>query len=247
MSEYNTELAEKLIERIGCPCKIIPSADSADTVMKIYLSELEKGKKEGYFPLLAEINDTLLEMLDLNADDNGGAENYREELLKMELPDGKSYLDSRYDEYSGYYLEGVDEDEFFGTYGETEIFRSFTGLIEYGEEQTSPMILARVPSKNPWEVFAWIPFGGWNDCPENENHMAAAKYWYEKFGAVVGVIRHDIVEFYLEKPINSRELAIETAKEHYGYCPDVIEQGWEELYMLASCIEKSKTWYFWWD
>ena len=53
-------------------------------------------------------------------------------------------------------------------------------------DMTHPLILAKIPVKNPWEIFAWLPFGNWNDCPDTPQLMAAAKYWFERYGAVPG-------------------------------------------------------------
>ena len=50
-------------------------------------------------------------------------------------------------------------------------------------EMTYPLILAKIPVKNPWEIFAYLPFGNWNDCPDTPDLMAAAKYWFEQYGA----------------------------------------------------------------
>ena len=44
---------------------------------------------------------------------------------------------------------------------------------------TYPLILAKIPVKNPWEIFAYLPFGGWNECPNTPELMAVAKYWFE--------------------------------------------------------------------
>ena len=33
-------------------------------------------------------------------------------------------------------------------------------------DMTYPLILAKIPVKNPWEIFAYLPFGNWNDCPD---------------------------------------------------------------------------------
>ena len=43
---------------------------------------------------------------------------------------------------------------------------------------TYPLILAKIPVKNPWELFAWLPFGNWNECPDTPELMAVAKYWF---------------------------------------------------------------------
>ena len=29
---------------------------------------------------------------------------------------------------------------------------------------------------SPWEIFAYLPFGNWNECPDTPELMAVAKY-----------------------------------------------------------------------
>ena len=60
---------------------------------------------------------------------------------------------------------------------------------------TYPLILAKIPVKNPWEIFAYLPFGGWNECPNTPELMAVAKYWFEQHGAVPAAMSHDELEF----------------------------------------------------
>ena len=40
---------------------------------------------------------------------------------------------------------------------------------------THPLILARIPVTEPWKIFAYLPFGNWNDCPANPELMAISK------------------------------------------------------------------------
>ena len=110
------------------------------------------------------------------------------------------------------------------------------------------MILAKIPVKNPWEVFAYLPFGAWNDCPDTPELMAIAKYWFEQYHAVPAVITHDVLEFELPKPV-PEDQAMKTAEEQYGFCPDIVDQGPENASVgwLADVLRKSTVWYFWWD
>ena len=124
----------------------------------------------------------------------------------------------------------------------------FSGYWNYDTGMTHPLILAKIPVKNPWEIFAWLPFGGWNECPDTPELMAAAKYWFEEYGAVPAVMTHDVLEFCLPAPVPA-EKAMETAEEQYGFCPDVVDQGPEEATAgtLADVLRRSVVWYFWWD
>ena len=116
---------------------------------------------------------------------------------------------------------------------------------------TSPIFkqaLAKIPVENPWEIFAYLPFGNWNECPDTPELMAAAKYWFEQHGAIPAAMSHDELEFLLPAPV-PREKAIDAAKELYGFCPDVIDQGPEDATVgaLADVLRQSTVWYFWWD
>ena len=65
---------------------------------------------------------------------------------------------------------------------------------------------------------AWLPFGGWNDCPDTHELMAAAKYWAERHGAVPAAMSHDELEFVLAKPVRGEEAGIIRSRRKKG-CP----------------------------
>lgn len=41
-------------------------------------------------------------------------------------------------------------------------------------QMTYPVILAMIPVRNPWEIFAYIPFGGFGGCASEASVMAVA-------------------------------------------------------------------------
>ena len=94
----------------------------------------------------------------------------------------------------------------------------------------------------------YLPFGGWNECPNTPELMAVAKYWFEQHGAVPAAMSHDELEFRLPAPV-PEEKAMDAAVELYGFCPDVIDQGPEDATVgaLADVLRQSTVWYFWWD
>lgn len=60
------------------------------------------------------------------------------------------------------------------------------------EGGTRPTVLARVPAEAPWEVFTLLPFG------ENGPRLAAAaRAWYEKYGAIPAAVGAGCLEFTL--------------------------------------------------
>jgi len=109
--------------------------------------------------------------------------------------------------------------------------------------------LAHIPvaQTRPWEVFAHLCFGAWNECPEPAIHVALAKDWHERFGARIITAHFDTVEFKVDRPVSTREDAMELAREFYAYCPDIVDQGTGTIDSLAATMLGAKVWFFWWD
>lgn len=107
--------------------------------------------------------------------------------------------------------------------------------------------IALVPTRNSWEVPAYLKFGGWNDCPNPEEHVAVLKHWREQYGAQVVGMTHDLVELGVTRPPVERMAALMLALEHYAYCYDLVDQGTESISELAATLLDASVWYFWWD
>lgn len=107
--------------------------------------------------------------------------------------------------------------------------------------------LALVPTRVGWEVPAYLRFGGWNACPQPEEHLALWRYWGERYGAEIVGISHDVVEATVSRPPTDRESALALAREQYLYCDDIVSQGCGSLNVLAALLLRRSTWYFWWD
>ncbi|OZS78484.1 hypothetical protein CF394_06930 [Tetzosporium hominis] len=143
----------------------------------------------------------------------------------------------------------MDMDVFIGEYdGEPEVMRGFSSLLDYSTEDTLETILFEIPTRQPWEVVAYLPFGGWNECPVPSEMAAICKYWYEAYGAIPTVITHDFLEMRLPQPVPV-DKALEVAKGHYAFTPDRVDQETETntLSEVAASTAVSTGWFFWWD
>jgi Domain of unknown function (DUF4253) len=109
------------------------------------------------------------------------------------------------------------------------------------------VLAVALPSTPEWSALKFVPFGGWNDCPFDEIHLAANKKWFERYGAKLEGMTRDILTFNVANPPSTREDAIKLAEEQFLYCPDIVEQGTETIDALASSLLNNKTWFFWWD
>ena len=157
------------------------------------------------------------------------------------------FLKGRLEEYLSSFDEDFGKEEIYGEYTENSpALNTFIVPDKPGSEKES-LILLKVPAKQPWEVFAWLPFGGWNECPDTEDMMAVCRYWYEEYGAIPAVITHDELQMYVTSPPDTQEKALSLAEEHYAFCNDAVDQGAGSIKALAGLLQDSAVWYFWWD
>ena len=256
-----SDTARAIMEYLDCECTYFPSMKDDDPIMAAYGYAKRDSAQEGFVPVLIKADDeTLLECLVMNADPDNDADfyefdlktvtEYRKKILSTSVKDGKAILE----ELTGQRKEEAEDDdmdwdeeilgEMEGGYDNCR----FSSYWNSDNNMTYPLILAKIPVKNPWEIFAYLPFGGWNECPNTPELMAVAKYWFEQHGAVPAAMSHDELEFLLPAPV-SQEKAMEVATEQYGFCPDVVDQEQEDPTVgnLADVLRQSTVWYFWWD
>lgn len=256
-----SEVAHAIMEYLDCECTYFPSMKDDDPIMSAYSYAKRESVKEGFVPVLIKADDeTLLECLVMNADPENDADiyefdlktvtEYRKKMLSAPIKDGKAVLE----ELTGQRKEEAEDDDMDW---DEEILGEMEGGYENNRfscywdsdtDMTHPLILAKIPVKNPWEIFAYLPFGNWNDCPDTPELMAVAKYWFEQHGAIPAAMSHDELEFLLPAPV-SQEKAMEVAAEQYGFCPDIVDQEQDDPTVgnLADVLRQSTVWYFWWD
>ena len=256
-----SDTARAIMEYLDCECTYFPSMKDDDPIMAAYGYAKRDSAQEGFVPVLIKADDeTLLECLVMNADPENDADiyefdlktvtEYRKKMLSAPIKDGKAVLE----ELTGQRKEEAEDDDMDW---EEEVLGEMEGGYENNRiscywdsdtDMTHPLILAKIPVKNPWEIFAYLPFGNWNDCPDTPELMAAAKYWFEQHGAVPAAMSHDELEFLLPAPVPKKK-AMDVAVEQYGFCPDIVDQEQDDPTVgnLADVLRQSTVWYFWWD
>ena len=254
-----SEVAQAIMEYLDCECTYFPSMADDDPIMSAYSYAQRLGVREGFVPVLIQADDeTLLECLVMNADPKNDVDiyefdlkavtEYRKKMLSTPVKDGKTVLE----ELTGQRKEEAEDDDMDWdeeVLGEMEGGEPNDRFANYWNDDTGmtyPLILAKIPVKNPWEIFAYLPFGNWNECPDTPDLMAVAKYWFEQHGAIPAAMSHDELEFELPTPI-SKERAMEVAVEQYGFCPDLDQNEDGSIGSLADVLWQSTVWYFWWD
>ncbi|MEQ2655449.1 DUF2185 domain-containing protein [Lawsonibacter asaccharolyticus] len=256
-----SKAAQAIMEYLDCECTYFPSMADDDPIMSAYSYAKRESLKEGFVPVLIKADDeTLLECLVMNADPEHDADcyefdlkavsEYRKKMLSTSVKDGKTVLE----ELTGQRKEEAEDDDLDW---EEEVLGEMEGgydndrfscYWDSDSHMTYPLILAKIPVKTPWEIFAYLPFGNWNECPDTPALMAVAKYWFEQYGAIPAAMSHDELEFLLPAPV-SQEKAMEVATEQYGFCPDIVDQEQDDPTVgnLADVLWQSTVWYFWWD
>lgn len=109
------------------------------------------------------------------------------------------------------------------------------------------VFIAKIPTTVPYEVPAFLRFGGWNDCPLPEQHVTLLKHWHEQYGAEILSLTADTIECFVARPPSSPEQALALANEQVVYCSDILFQGVENLNALAASLLNARHWFFWWD
>lgn len=241
-----SDSAKKIMEYLGCECEVIPSAADDKKLMDKYLAEYRRGLKEGFTPVIIIAEEVLADWFDDIVSEGKTPEQYRKDILAKSSEGGEQLIkDLDAERYEEMEEDDFDDEEIMGEVAGGEPLRKFISYRSFDDNSVVETILAYIPTTKPYEVFAWLPFGGWNECPDAENMIKIARYWFEKHNAVPVVIGHDTVEF--QAPDLDKKTAIAVAKEHYAVCPDIVDQGVGTIGALADSLTKSIVWYFWWD
>lgn len=248
-----TEECEFIVDFLGCDYELFEKAKNDEALINRFNELTEQGKREGFFPLIVVGSDeVLVESLEMALEDGEfdntpeGRAAFRESVLReAETIDAEAFLAERLEEH----LETYDEEDIRGDFKKFEPNDAF--IATYGGDKPHPeLILAKIPAKNPWELAAWVPMGGYNECPTPAEQVAVFKLWRERFGAVPGVVSHDEWELELTKPPLTDEDAEKLAEEQFAFCEDRVVQAGKDcdsIRALASALKGSTAWYFWWD
>ncbi len=225
--------------------RIFPAGTPYSEIMKEYERRQILGAQNGFTPVLIPTdNDTLTENISILNDEGYSI---REAIENASADEGREYLAKRYQE--AVVNRGGNEDSLVGEFeGEAEMLYNFKAFTDYSGDKTKEVALYYIPTSHPWELPAYVPFGGFNECPNPKTMVSVCKYWYDKYEAVPTTISGDIMEFTVNRPAEKDE-ALDLSKEHYAFCPDRVDQGTMTytLSELADTLLFADMWYFWWD
>jgi len=123
-----------------------------------------------------------------------------------------------------------------------------TRLAEFQEDnERLEILIGLLPTAQSWQAAAHLQFGGFNNCPQPEEHVAVHQYWEQRYGAQVVAMTGNSVEFELRNPVTEKSILDQLALEQLVYCDDIVFQGTETVGGLAASLHGAKHWFFWWD
>ena len=217
-----------------CSITPIPEGINADDLTKLYLKEKAVGEKDGFIPVILQLNCNLIENIEENIKNKFEEVTDLKGYIHETIADLKEAYDAEPGEWDNYIGKEEDSEEY--------ITNGFIGInIEWGR-----FVMIHIPSRNPSDVFSYVPMGYWNACPTPSQHQAYTKYWNELYKAVPCFISSDIIMYHVPEPVD-KERVFDLAMEHTSYCEDIVSQGVGTIWNLAKSIEKSNFWFFWWD
>ncbi len=238
------ESTRQIADRFECNYTVFEKGSAPEPLEQAYRAAYHAGKTGGFFPAIVLLDEHMIEWLDYMNDENYN----RDELIAGCKDNGKAILQERFEGYMEDF-EVEDLDDFIGDETEGEVVSHFISYLSFCDNKLEDdVLLLEVPVQNPWEIIAYLPMGGWNDCPAPEEMIAVCKYWYEKYQAVPAAFTSDMLEFYAPARLNGVD-SLEAAREHYAFCTDRVEQGTQtyKVSELAAGLKESDVWYFWWD
>lgn len=215
----------------------------ADSAVKKWRETVEALNGTGFWPVFTgdpEQFEQLAEGLEATAEMSGVSET----LSMAEELSGQEWLGSQYSDPE---LDLPEDTSPQAWPSESTPMMQPHALFDYRGKPHREIGLAIVPADQPWQTPAALGYGGWNDCPNPEVHVAVLKYWQQIYGAVPIAITADTVDLWVERPLTSKDEAYAVAREQYRYCYDIVHQGTETVEALAAGLIGSAVWFFWWD
>lgn len=254
--KYSIEYLECLT---GCECVMIAKIGrnlSNQEILDKYYFYLEQGKREGFTPVFINDEESVIDSMKFVADASSAKtdeelrttmEIYRNKLLSSDVADGLAFLEDhlendikkspdKWDHFMNGQVEKRNEEYEEEEYEEEDCLSLTSGMYN--------IVMVKVPVTEPWKIWAYLPYGGWNSCPYPEEHMAVAKYWYETYGAIPAAISYACIDYLLPRLVDDPK---KTAIEMYAYGGEGFEQVYDNFASIGEYIKDKKIWNFWWD
>lgn len=249
-------LGKALRKLLDCECEYFPPMRNIDRVMSSYNyalshSSLRKNGGKAVVPILIPLDDEYIwENIMLNISKNESVyddhvfdeeevRQYRNGLLDTSAAHGEELLKTLGEMFGNSFdLTDKRAEECKTACRGEELFQ----YIRQGDT-VRPLLLAKIPTAEPSDVFAYLPVGG-EKRADPADMRAIAKCWYDRYGAIPAVISADELEFILAAPVD-KDSALKLAFEHFCLCPDLANE--KSVEQLADELSEATVWHFKWN
>jgi len=241
--QNKSEECQYILDYLNCDYELLSSETRPEKIISRFHELTKLGKTDGFYPLIVIPSTTLTDILYFHMEDidvenaADGIAAYRKSVIDSANEiNAKEFLSARY----------FKLDDILGEFVQAKP-RNALSLQMLTFNSSGEVIIAKIPTENPWELAVWVPMGGFNECPTPAEQVAVFHYWYDKYGAVPAVVNYDTWQMTLAKPSFTADEAMELAEEQFAFCYDIVLQGTETIRGLASILKNSSVWFFWWD
>lgn len=238
LEHSDTELLPALVHFLGCRYKLFAPAEDDREITLAYRAACERGKKEGFTPVLISIDEELLKrMINASGCSDSSAEfGFSSERLTEFRRNHPAADVSAADSLTA----GKD---LSGALVENDPLTRFLGCWNFRENRTLPLVLAEIPENEPWRALNYLP--AFEHIQSGTCSLCdAAKKWYEEYGAIPATIGANTLEFTVSRPAD-RSSAMGLATEMFALCPDLSRNS--TLAELAGSLVGSTVWFFGWQ
>ena len=233
---------------MDCPCTMLSAEADGEDMMKIFMQTLERGRKEGFWPLLIYVRTEnlsgMVAQMKIKNEDRNDLRAYRKKMLNYPLPDARKLFDRWLNECISANKDSSKDwqKEIIGEPTEVELGTTF--LIDNSFD--GRLLLAEVPVKEPWQLLTWCPCEVLNPPISATQNTAVAKYLYEHYKVIPAFIDYQLIDFIPLEPIPGNEIE-QLTLDLFSYCPDWIYQDFFNLSNGKKMSKEGKIWSMLWS
>lgn len=199
------------LDALGYPYELLDGSLDAEGVIEFYVSELTRGLREGFTPVIVAEDDKLFKNITLVRASGFSPVDAAE---KLRASDHIKLLASVHDTLEAEFRSQFDSDAEAACEAEDFEFSSdacdiypldcFSGIFTPFTKRLRLTALIRLPTADPYEALFYLPpFGADAEfAPSPVQACAALKELYLRFGAVPAVIAADSVDLFFPERLN---------------------------------------------
>jgi len=123
-------------------------------------------------------------------------------------------------------------------------FGAYGYLLFLFQDSKKLHYLAMIKSQNELDIIRWRQTSAGNYNLKNEDIIAKLTKWKTLFDFSIIDVGEDYFDL---KPISLPSNVDKMSDEMYEFCPDIVDQGFEDIIALKNELQQKNILQFWWD